>query len=89
MIKTTAMTDKRILERELHLRGRVLEPELKQLASELPDLADRASKDPVDTEKLKERLLAEAAVRAERIRRSLADATKQAAYRTEQSDLEG
>jgi len=88
-MKLDENTDKRILDRELHLKGRVLQPEIEQLLEKLPDLADRLAKDTIDPDQLRERLLAEASKRAERIRRSLADTTKQTAYRTEQSDLEG
>lgn len=88
-MKLSEQTDKRILERELHLRGRVLQAEIERLRERLPDLSDRVSRDPIDTEQLRERLAAESTKRAERIRRSLADTTKQAAYRTEKADLEG
>ena len=88
-MKISATTDKRILERELHLKGRVLEGEIAELSQELPDLAERVSDDRDDETGLRESLLAEASGRAERIRRSLEDETKQQAYRTEQSDLEG
>ena len=88
-MKISATTDKRILERELHLKGRVLEGEIAELSQELPDLAAQVSDDRDDEAGLRESLLAEASVRAERIRRSLQDETKQQAYRTEQSDLEG
>jgi len=88
-MKIESQTDKRIIERELHLQGRVLKSELEKLATELPDLASRVDSDTRDLDQLRERLLAEAKVRDERIRRSLADADKQAAYRTELNDLEG
>lgn len=87
-MKITATTDKRILERELHLKGRVLEPEFARLAGELPDLASRTAPDSTDTEALRERLVAEAGLRQERIRRSLADRTRQNPYLTDQSELE-
>ncbi len=88
-MKIDSTTDKRILERELHLQGRVLKKDIDRLAEELPDLASRIDSDSGDPERVRERLLAEAKVRNERIRRSLADTEKQSAYRSERSDLEG
>ena len=67
------LTDKRVLDRELHRRGRAFEAEIQSAQAELEDLADRAVTSNDDADAMAERLLAEKRVRDKRIERIMSE----------------
>ena len=79
--------DRRIADREAQRREGSVEPGLPATLAALPDLAARVLEREEDTAELRQSLLAENSVRDERIRRSLAEASRSAEL-GESSELE-
>jgi hypothetical protein len=64
-------TDKRILERELHAKGQAFADELTRLREQAPDCADRAAPRDGDLDELRQALVEETRLRAQRILKDL------------------
>ena len=79
--------DRRIADREAQRREGSVHPTLPAALAALPDLAGRLVEREEDAAELRQSLLAEKSVRDERIRRSLAEASRSAEL-GERSELE-
>jgi hypothetical protein len=79
--------DRRIGDREAQRREGSVDPKLPAALAALPDLASRVHEREEDAADLRQSLLAEKTIRDERIRRSLAEASRSAEL-GERSELE-
>ena len=67
------ITDKRVLERELHRKGRVFQAEIERAKQSVPDFADRACWPGEESGGLGDTLVAEKTVRDQRIERIMSE----------------